>query len=132
MTRSVALFRGINVGKAKRIAMAELRALLESLGYGSCRLCSTAAMRYLVGRRANVKPCVAADRKLSQMLTSLHKLKGEERDLNLSEAHFIIGQYWTVRGNTLDTRQSFEVGRSKGVIMYIELMAGAYELARIK
>lgn len=30
----VALLRGINVGKAKRIAMAELRALCESLGYG--------------------------------------------------------------------------------------------------
>lgn len=29
----VALFRGINVGKAKRIAMADLRAVLESLGY---------------------------------------------------------------------------------------------------
>ena len=33
MTRFVALFRGINVGKAKRVAMADLRALLESLGY---------------------------------------------------------------------------------------------------
>lgn len=33
MPRFVALFRGINVGKAKRIAMADLRALLESLGY---------------------------------------------------------------------------------------------------
>ena len=33
MTRYVALFRGINVGKAKRIAMADLRALLESMGY---------------------------------------------------------------------------------------------------
>lgn len=31
--RYVALFRGINVGKAKRIAMADLRALLEKLGY---------------------------------------------------------------------------------------------------
>jgi uncharacterized protein (DUF1697 family) len=29
----VALIRGINVGKAKRIAMADLRALVESLGY---------------------------------------------------------------------------------------------------
>jgi len=29
----VALFRGINVGKAKRIAMADLRVLLEKLGY---------------------------------------------------------------------------------------------------
>lgn len=33
MTRFVALFRGINVGKAKRIAMADLRALLQTLGY---------------------------------------------------------------------------------------------------
>ena len=33
MPRYVALFRGINVGKAKRVAMADLRALLESLGY---------------------------------------------------------------------------------------------------
>lgn len=33
MTRYVALFRGINVGRAKRIAMADLRAALEALGY---------------------------------------------------------------------------------------------------
>jgi uncharacterized protein (DUF1697 family) len=33
VTRYVALFRGINVGKAKRIAMADLRALLAKLGY---------------------------------------------------------------------------------------------------
>jgi uncharacterized protein (DUF1697 family) len=33
MPRYVALFRGINVGKAKRIAMGDLRTLLESLGY---------------------------------------------------------------------------------------------------
>jgi uncharacterized protein (DUF1697 family) len=37
MSRFVALFRGINVGRAKRIAMADLRALLESLGYGGVR-----------------------------------------------------------------------------------------------
>lgn len=33
MPRYVALFRGINVGKAKRIAMADLRTLLARLGY---------------------------------------------------------------------------------------------------
>jgi uncharacterized protein (DUF1697 family) len=33
MPRYVALFRGINVGKAKRIAMADLRAMLVKLGY---------------------------------------------------------------------------------------------------
>ena len=31
--RQVALLRGINVGKAKRVSMAELRALVEGLGY---------------------------------------------------------------------------------------------------
>ena len=33
MTTHIALLRGINVGKAKRIAKEELRALLEDLGY---------------------------------------------------------------------------------------------------
>lgn len=35
--RCVALLRGINVGKAKRVAMADLRALVEALGYGDVR-----------------------------------------------------------------------------------------------
>jgi uncharacterized protein (DUF1697 family) len=33
----VALLRGINVGRAKRIAMADLRSLVEGLGYGDVR-----------------------------------------------------------------------------------------------
>ena len=33
MTVFIALLRGINVGKAKRVPMAELRALLAELGY---------------------------------------------------------------------------------------------------
>lgn len=37
MARFVALLRGINVGKAKRVAMADLRSLLESLGYNGVR-----------------------------------------------------------------------------------------------
>ena len=34
---NIALLRGINVGRAKRIAMADLRALVEGLGYGNVR-----------------------------------------------------------------------------------------------
>jgi uncharacterized protein (DUF1697 family) len=37
MDRRVALLRGINVGRAKRLAMADLRALVEGLGYGDMR-----------------------------------------------------------------------------------------------
>ncbi len=33
----IALFRGINVGKAKRIAMAELKAMFEGLGFANVR-----------------------------------------------------------------------------------------------
>jgi uncharacterized protein (DUF1697 family) len=33
----IALLRGINVGRAKRVAMADLRALVEGLGYGDVR-----------------------------------------------------------------------------------------------
>jgi uncharacterized protein (DUF1697 family) len=37
MTRFVALLRGVNVGGAKRVPMADLRALLSTLGYGGVR-----------------------------------------------------------------------------------------------
>ena len=37
MTTHIALVRGINVGTGKRVAMAELRETLESLGYGRVR-----------------------------------------------------------------------------------------------
>jgi len=36
-SKHVALIRGINVGKAKRVAMADLRALVEGLGYTEVR-----------------------------------------------------------------------------------------------
>jgi uncharacterized protein (DUF1697 family) len=36
-TCHIALLRGINVGKAKRVAMADLRTLVEGLGYGDVR-----------------------------------------------------------------------------------------------
>jgi uncharacterized protein (DUF1697 family) len=36
-TRHVALLRGINVGRAKRVAMADLRKLVEGLGYSDVR-----------------------------------------------------------------------------------------------
>jgi len=35
--RRVALLRGVNVGTAKRVAMADLRRLVEALGYGDVR-----------------------------------------------------------------------------------------------
>ncbi|MGB5295724.1 MAG: DUF1697 domain-containing protein, partial [Thermoanaerobaculia bacterium] len=37
MTQCIALLRGINVGRAKRIPMAELRTLIEGLGFSEVR-----------------------------------------------------------------------------------------------
>lgn len=53
MARRVALFRGINVGKAKRIAMAELKAVFEALGFGDVRtLLNSGNVVYAPGRSA--------------------------------------------------------------------------------
>lgn len=37
MTRAIALLRGINVGRAKRVAMGDLRSLMEALGFTDVR-----------------------------------------------------------------------------------------------
>jgi len=37
MKRHIALLRGINVGKARRVAMADLRSLMEALGFANVR-----------------------------------------------------------------------------------------------
>ncbi|MHC5212709.1 MAG: DUF1697 domain-containing protein [Planctomycetota bacterium] len=54
MTRRIALLRGINVGRAKRIAMADLRALFEELGFGDVRtLLNSGNVVFEAGRRGN-------------------------------------------------------------------------------
>jgi uncharacterized protein (DUF1697 family) len=51
--RLVALIRGINVGRAKRVAMAELRAMIEDLGYRDCRtLLNSGNVVFTGGREA--------------------------------------------------------------------------------
>lgn len=50
----VALIRGINVGKAKRVAMAELRAMVEGLGYSNVRtLLNSGNLVFEVSAKAN-------------------------------------------------------------------------------
>jgi uncharacterized protein (DUF1697 family) len=58
--RLVALFRGINVGRAKRIAMADLRAHFEKLGYSDVQtLLNSGNVVFTAPRGA---PSAAADR----------------------------------------------------------------------
>ena len=53
MTQCIALLRGINVGRAKRIAMGELRAAIEELGFTGVRtLLNSEAKRPNIGKTA--------------------------------------------------------------------------------
>ena len=58
--RQVALLRGINVGTAKRVAMGDLRALVEDLGYGEVRTLLNSGN--VVYDAPGVTPAVAAAR----------------------------------------------------------------------
>ena len=54
--RLVGLIRGINVGRAKRVAMADLRAMVEGLGYTDCRtLLNSGNVVFSGGREAPAK-----------------------------------------------------------------------------
>lgn len=66
-----------------------------------------------------------------QILAEINALAGDEREMNLSEAWFYVGQYWLSRGNTDEARKAFEACRRQGVLMYIEHIAAAHELKRI-
>ncbi len=59
-TVCIALLRGINVGKAKRIAMADLRDLVEGLGHGSVRTLLNSGNVVFTAARPDVAAIAAA------------------------------------------------------------------------
>jgi uncharacterized protein (DUF1697 family) len=58
--RYVGLIRGINVGKAKRVAMSDLRALLEERGYTDVRTLLNSGNVVFSGARGDAKKIAAA------------------------------------------------------------------------
>ena len=65
----VALLRGVNVGKAKRIAMADLRALVEELGYTDVRtLLNSGNVVFGVPRGAKGDPAARLQAALAERL----------------------------------------------------------------
>ena len=55
----IALLRGINVGKAKRVAMADLRTLIEGLGYRDVRTLMNSGNVVFTGPRSAAKVAAA-------------------------------------------------------------------------
>ncbi|HEV3021187.1 MAG TPA: DUF1697 domain-containing protein [Pirellulales bacterium] len=65
----IALIRGINVGRAKRVAMADLRALVEDLGYGDVRtLLNSGNVVFTTGRPAAGTAAARIEKALSTEL----------------------------------------------------------------
>ena len=78
--RRVALLRGINVGKAKRVAMAALRKLFEDLGYGDVHtlLNSGNVVLHRAGKASrSVCPDRAGHRRPPRGLDSCHRSRRE-------------------------------------------------------
>ena len=67
MPRNLALLRGINLGAKRRVAMADLRALLEELGYTDVRTVLASGNAIFTGR--------ASKRKLEAALEKRFKMK---------------------------------------------------------
>ena len=67
--RQVALIRGINVGRAKRVAMADLRALVTELGYRDVStLLNSGNVIFTVPRGARGDPAARIERAMSSRL----------------------------------------------------------------
>jgi uncharacterized protein (DUF1697 family) len=90
--RYVALFRGINVGKAKRIAMADLRALLVELGFSDVATLLNSGNAVFTGAK---KP---ADALATQLRSAVHKELGVDALVIVKSAAEVAD---IMAGNTL-------------------------------
>ncbi len=75
---------------------------------------------------------MVGERSPEQVISFVESQNGDEREMNLCEAHFYVGMYWLGKGRTDDAMASFQKSRDRGIIMYIEHMAAGHELARLK
>ena len=66
------------------------------------------------------------------MLKSLEKKQGDERQMALAEAYFYLGQYYLVAGDRTKAQESFEKTRSLGVINFLEHSSAEFELERLR
>jgi uncharacterized protein (DUF1697 family) len=87
----VALLRGINVGKAKRVAMAELRTLCEALGYGDVRTLLNSGNLVFSAPRADARAAAKIEKEIASRLgidSRVLVITGSELDAIVAENPF--------------------------------------------
>ena len=68
---------------------------------------------------------------VDEVLAEVQRKQGDERELDLAEAWFYIGQHHLVHGRRAQAREAFEKVIDKGVTMYTEHHAAGLELQRL-
>src|ERR1700712_3052050 len=91
----VALLRGINVGKAKRVAMADLRALCESLGYRDAKTLLNSGNLVFSAPRADARAAAKIQKGITEKMgvsCRVIVLTAEELDRVIEENPFTEGE----------------------------------------
>ncbi|MEF8704724.1 MAG: DUF3857 domain-containing protein [Candidatus Accumulibacter sp. UW26] len=68
---------------------------------------------------------------VDEVLAEVQRKQGDERELDLVEAWFYIGQYHLLHERQTQAREAFETVIDKGVTFYIEHNAAGFELQRL-
>ena len=111
----VALLRGINVGKAKRVGMADLRALCESLGYGDVKTLLNSGNVIFSAPRADGK----AATKIQKAIASQFGISCRVFVLTAAELDQVVAE------------NPFEEGETNPSRFLVTVLSSAVERARI-
>lgn len=66
-----------------------------------------------------------------EMLATVERMQGDEKEMNLAEAWFYLGQYRLARNEPTMARDAFQKVREKGITVYIEHVAAGFELRNL-
>lgn len=96
---------------------------------------SLSGVGYAVGdlhRWPNAVIALIADRvKVSDVLSAADSASADEREANLCEAHYYIGQYHLLKGDRAQAIASFRAALATGVIHYMEYEMASIALGRL-
>lgn len=66
-----------------------------------------------------------------QVLATLESQPADQRELNLVEGWFYIGQYHLSKGEPMRAREAFSNSRARQITMYIEHVAAGFEISKL-